>query len=146
MDDIALMREIARLQNQIDALRTIEVGGVWKDWTPTQTGNVTIPTIAVSRYMTIGKTCFINLNASNQSLTGTAGFMTISLPKTAGAAIGTVKLFAQMYLPSAYSLIRCDVNSSSPSTMYLSKNLTDMQWTAEETSFYLLVNGCYEMA
>ena len=36
-NEIALMREIARLQNQIDALRTIEVGGVWTAYTPTIT-------------------------------------------------------------------------------------------------------------
>jgi len=38
MDEIALMREIGRLQEQINALRTIEVGGVWQDWTPTVVG------------------------------------------------------------------------------------------------------------
>ena len=58
MDDIALMREIARLQNQIDALRTIEVGGVWKNWTPTVTaaGSMTISNLVVdvARYTTIG--------------------------------------------------------------------------------------------
>ena len=37
MDNIALMREIAKLQLQIDALRTIEVGGVWTAYTPTIT-------------------------------------------------------------------------------------------------------------
>ena len=37
-NEMALMREIAKLQEQINALRTIEIGGVWQDWTPTVIG------------------------------------------------------------------------------------------------------------
>jgi len=58
-DTIGFMREIANLQEQINALRTIEVGGVWQDWTPTWTAPTTNPTIGngslYGRYCVIGK-------------------------------------------------------------------------------------------
>jgi hypothetical protein len=35
LDPIQLMRKIAELEDKINAMRTIEIGGVWQDWTPT---------------------------------------------------------------------------------------------------------------
>ena len=67
MDDIALMREINRLQEQISALRTIEVGGVWQDWTPTPVtvGSMvyTLTNINIAKYTVIGNvvTCIVGL-------------------------------------------------------------------------------------
>ena len=59
-NEIALMREIAKLQDQIDALRTIEVGGVWQSYTPVWTAATTNPSIGngtlSGRYCLIGKT------------------------------------------------------------------------------------------
>ena len=58
-NEIALMREIAKLQDQIDALRTIEVGGVWQSYTPVWTASTTNPSIGngtlSGRYCLIGK-------------------------------------------------------------------------------------------
>ena len=74
-NDIALMREIARLQNQIDALRTIEVGGVWQDWTPnyTQYGTMTYTSITThtARYTKVGRMCFFKIDSAG-TLGGTA--------------------------------------------------------------------------
>lgn len=76
MDEIALMREIGRLQEQISALRTIEVGGVWQDWTPTWTAYTTNPAIGngslAGRYCTVGKLLNANIYVAFGSTT-TAG-------------------------------------------------------------------------
>ena len=89
MDDIALMREIARLQEQISALRTIETGGVWKDWTPTWTAT-TNPSIGdgtlFGNYCIIGKTVFFEiLMHAGSTTTFGVGNWKFALPITTGA-------------------------------------------------------------
>jgi hypothetical protein len=58
-NEMALMREIAKLQEQINALRTIEIGGVWQDWTPTYSagGSMTFTSVTTNeaRYCVVGK-------------------------------------------------------------------------------------------
>ena len=74
MNEIALMREIAKLQGQIDSLRTIEVGGVWQDWTPTfpaGTMALTGATISYAKYCVIGNAVLIT-TSFNGTLSGTA--------------------------------------------------------------------------
>jgi hypothetical protein len=85
MDEISLMREIGRLQEQINALRTIEIGGVWKDWTPTvtYTGGTTDPTsltITYARYSIIGKICHIFISGSLVMGSGNRTSTLFSLP------------------------------------------------------------------
>ena len=100
MDDIALMREIARLQEQISALRTIETGGVWQNYTVVWTASSTNPSIGngslISRYCVIGKICFFNIYlVAGSTTTFGAGEWMFSLPFTAAFAIGSgsVKIF-----------------------------------------------------
>ena len=81
MDDIALMREINRLEGKIDALRTIEVGGVWQDWTPT----LSTVSGSITSYTASGSYCLI----------GNGGMMTVKLVITnngtgAGAIFATL--------------------------------------------------------
>lgn len=75
MNEIALMREIAKLQGQIDSLRTIEVGGVWKDWTPTFSagGSMTFTSVTTneSRYCVVGNLLHYKIRA-NGTTGGTA--------------------------------------------------------------------------
>ena len=79
MDDITLMREISRLQNQIDALRTIEVGGVWTEWTPTIVG-WSATTTFICQYSKIGKFVAVMYQIIGTSDTTT---MYLDLPFTA---------------------------------------------------------------
>ena len=76
MDEIALMREIGKLQEQINALRTIETGGIWTAYTPTLSSidGGTVPTFADVRggYCAIGNTLQVTYYFSNSS-GGTAG-------------------------------------------------------------------------
>ena len=82
MDDIALMREIARLQEQISALRTIETGGVWKNYTPVWTAATTNPSIGngtlYGRYCVIGKLLmakiFLQFGSSSTAGSGAYSF------------------------------------------------------------------------
>ena len=66
-NEMSLMREIAKLQDQISALRTIEIGGVWTDFTPTlsASGSMTISddTGKIGRYFTVGSVCYVAVRA-----------------------------------------------------------------------------------
>ena len=79
-NEIALMREIAKLQDQIDALRTIEVGGVWQSYTPVWTAATTNPSIGngtlSGRYCLIGKliTAKIFLQLGTTSTPGSGAY------------------------------------------------------------------------
>ena len=59
LDPIQLMRKIDELENKINAMRTIEVGGVWQDWTPTlsASGSMSVTSVVITRarYAIIGK-------------------------------------------------------------------------------------------
>ena len=62
-----LMKKLTGLQDQISALRTIEIGGVWTDFTPalSASGSMTISAESglVGRYSVIGKLCFVGVRA-----------------------------------------------------------------------------------
>ena len=107
-NEIELMREIAKLQGQIDALRTIEVGGVWKNWTPTVTyaGGTTDPTSVTTAcvYNVIGGMTTITVNLGVTRGSGDRTSTTITLPKNysgtygfAGAAFNTVSATRVVY-------------------------------------------------
>ena len=91
LDPIQLMRKIAELEDKINAMRTIEVGGMWTAWTPTTTPNgsmtYTSTTLNVARYTVAGNIC-----AFRYQITGTVGgtpsnLFTISLPLSAVAPL-----------------------------------------------------------
>ena len=65
-NEMALMREIAKLQEQINALRTIEIGGVWQDWTLSATGWAAGYTGFV-RYSAVGKICHMIIDINGTS-------------------------------------------------------------------------------
>ena len=77
LDPIQLMRKIAELEDKINALRTIEIGGVWQNWTPTLTGWSADPAGAIYRYCLVGKLCTLMIrqgkagtsNATNAIIT-----------------------------------------------------------------------------
>jgi hypothetical protein len=85
LDPIQLMRKIAELEDKINALRTIEIGGIWLDWTPTWTALTTNPVLGdgslVGRYSVVGKICFVDITLIMGSTTtyGSGGWR-ISLP------------------------------------------------------------------
>ena len=76
LDPIQLMQKIGELESKIDALRTIEIGGVWQNWTPTLTGWSSNPP-GIYRYCLIGKLCTVMIlhsdagisNATNSIIT-----------------------------------------------------------------------------
>ena len=84
LDPIQLMRKIAELEDKINAMRTIEVGGVWKNWTPTVTGSgsMTISNLVVevARYCLIGKSMGLELSIKFDT-GGTASYqVNVSFP------------------------------------------------------------------
>ena len=87
LDPIQLMRRIDELENKIDAMRTIEVGGVWQDWTPIQTGWTALP-VGAYRYCQIGKQ--VTLAISMSSGTSNATSAILSLPTTAATVTDSI--------------------------------------------------------
>ena len=89
LDPIQLMRKIAELEDKINAMRTIEVGGVWQDYTVEWTASITNPDIGdgvlLGKYTLIGKACTlaINMIAGSTTTFGSGGWM-FSLPFTTG--------------------------------------------------------------
>ena len=83
-NEIALMREIARLEEKINALRTIEIGGVWQNWTPTSTGWSSNPT-GYYRYCLVGKLCTLMIRQNSAGTSNststiiTAPFASVSM-------------------------------------------------------------------
>ena len=63
LDPIQLMRKIAELEDKINAMRTIEIGGVWQNWTPVPTAEAgTLTTVSASgKYAKIGKVVAVQL-------------------------------------------------------------------------------------
>jgi hypothetical protein len=75
LDPIQLMRKIAELEDKINALRTIEVGGVWADWTPSYSaaGAMTYTSVTTdeARYCVVGNLLHYKIRA-NGTTGGTA--------------------------------------------------------------------------
>jgi len=81
-NELVLLRRIEELEKLI--MRQPEIGGVWKDWTPTfPTGTmyITSPTIEVARYSVVGNVCFLQLQFYG-ALSGTtdSGFIITGFP------------------------------------------------------------------
>jgi len=68
LDPIALMRKIGELESKIKALKTIEIGGIWTNYTPTVTasGSMTITDLVVdtARYTLIGNSMGLEISIS----------------------------------------------------------------------------------
>lgn len=91
-NEIVLLRRIEELEKLI--MRQPEIGGVWKDWTPTPTG-YSSTTTAAGRYCLVGKLCTVHLR-----LDGTSNSTSFSavLPFKAGA------LGYTLYISSALAI------------------------------------------
>ena len=63
LNPIQLMRKINELEDNINALKTIQTGGIWTAYTPTWTASTTNPDIGngtiAGRYTVIGKVCHV---------------------------------------------------------------------------------------
>ncbi len=94
MNEIQMMREIARLEEKINALRTIETGGIWTAYTPTWLCTTSNPAIGngtlAGRYAVVGKVCHVKINlvAGNTTTFGSGEFV-FTLPLTASGATET---------------------------------------------------------
>ena len=73
------MKEIQKLYDEIQALRTIQTGGIWNNWTPTQTGWTALPT-GQYRYCMVGKlvSCAIYMSAGTSN--STEATLTLPVP------------------------------------------------------------------
>ena len=79
-----LMKKLNGLQEQINALRTIEIGGVWQNYTPTITaGSGSLTTVsATGFYSVIGKVVQIIIDITITTNGTGAGYVVATLPFT----------------------------------------------------------------
>lgn len=81
-NELVLLRRIEELENYIK--RVPEVGGVWKNWTPTITyaGGTTDPTslILSAHYSVIGKICIFTVTGTLTRGSGDRLYISFTLP------------------------------------------------------------------
>ena len=145
LDPIQLMKTISELEYKINALATIQTGGIWTAYTPTWTatsnpdiGNGTL----TGKYTIIGKTCHLNiyLLAGSTTTYGTGEWI-FSIPKTASGATesGTVKI-----LDSGTGWFDLVCKFSNTTTIYIPPVTASypMTWAENDT---LWLNITYEI-
>ena len=137
MDDIALMREIARLQNQIDALRTIEVGGVWTAWTPTLTK---LSGYDSAVYSLIGNIAHIEFVAIGKNISAGAGAVQISMPVS---PVSTIAYSIPVYTGTAFGI---GFSQFSGSNLYIYKDVSANNWAGGETGISIIFHISYRVS
>ena len=86
LDPIALMRKIGELESKIDALRTIQTGGIWTAYTPTVTslaGSITSYT-ASGIYSKVGNIVFVHVGVTITNNGTGSGAIVFTMPITVG--------------------------------------------------------------
>jgi len=66
LDPIQLMKTINELEYKINALATIQTGGIWTAYTPTPTG-FSATTLAAGKYCVVGNLCTVHLRLDGTS-------------------------------------------------------------------------------
>lgn len=91
-----LVRKIAELERQIEAMRTIEVPGGWKDYTPlvsSQTGSFT--TVSSSgKYSKVGDIVFVTIQISITTNGTAATGIIATIPVAADASVTNRQLIS----------------------------------------------------
>jgi len=131
-DTIGFMKEIAKLQTQVDALRTIQTSGIWTSWTPVFSGFSADPTANVYMYMVIGGACTAILR-SGASGTSNAGTFTISAPIAARTLTNYVALNSAFVLDGSTgtTILHGRIAIASGGTAFtIATDLDGSGWTA----------------
>lgn len=82
MNEVDFMREIGNLQEQINALRNTEIGGIWIPYTPAVVGFSSLPPGLRTIYTVIGSTVILMCSNSGNGVSNSTSF-TISAPISA---------------------------------------------------------------
>lgn len=151
-NEIALMREITKLQEQINALRTIEVGGVWTAWTPAVTApSGTPPTYstATGLYTAINDLVIASVILQNTT-GGTAGSGAVILLISLPIANNTSPVFQTLGYGSYYNADIPEVGSliaryNTSTTLYLHKGNGNNLVASEQANAnrYIFLNLVY---
>ena len=126
-NEIVLLRRIEELEKLIQ--RQPEIGGVWQDWTPTQTGWTMLPA-GVYRYCQVGKS--VTLGISITAGTSNATSASLSLPIAATSITGVAWRGANGYAVDGGSLITtatCWVVVNGATSIVFYTNMTNGAWT-----------------
>jgi hypothetical protein len=109
-------------------------------WTPTlNTGNADLSGYDYAYYSIEGCRLSLFFNASNRSLSGSAGTIIVGVPVT--VALGTSGQWGNYtYYTGAYTYARCLLDGNG---MNLHKGMTSESWVANETGVYINVFGSY---
>jgi len=147
LNPIQLMRKINELEDKINALKTIQTGGIWTAWTPSYSasGSMTYTSVTTNfaRYSLVGKICFIRLQATG----------------TTGGTASTSIIFTAPFLNNAssgqnfFTTIVTDTTSTTGWSALLSSGSQNVSVLKYDSSNYGLgadrlirVEGFYEIA
>ena len=78
-NEARLVDEIGKLRKEVERLKRVESGGVWKTWTRTLTGFSSDPPNSIYRYCLVGKMCSVIVSQQSAG-TSNANTFTISAP------------------------------------------------------------------
>jgi len=95
-----IIDEIGKLRKEVERLKRVESGGVWKTWTPTLTGFSSDPPGATYRYCLVGKMCSVIVT---QSSAGTSNATNFSISAPFKARYRTANSIARMQDAYNYS-------------------------------------------
>lgn len=115
----------------------------WMDWIPTLTnGAADLSGYTSSRFIIKGRTCYIYFYAANKTVSGSAGFIQMSLPI---AGVLTTKQEGVWLKDGTNWLVaRSDQNLAS-STIDIFKTAAAGNWAANETGVYINISCFYEI-
>jgi hypothetical protein len=115
----------------------------WFPWVPTLTGGAAdLPGYTQARFCLIGRTCHINFQADNKTLTGSSGKIQVTIPIACPgeACISWFGVSAIWYGGSYYQ----SRNQLYTTYFEISKGIQDENWVGNET-VYIRVTATYEI-
>jgi hypothetical protein len=122
---------------------------VWAAWTPTlNTGNADLSGYDGARYTVVGKVATLEFYAANRNVTGSPGYILISLPVGVGSSAVPIRATASIYSAAigTYINVSCTIDAGNPGTMALYKSLANNNFDANETGVYIFISASYEIA
>jgi hypothetical protein len=99
-----------------------------------------------ARYYRVGKLIYIDFEADNQSLSGSAGAIGISLPFAAKSTKNNfLDIDAYDTGTASYRKVM-NVSNAGSTAFAIYKTANFVNWAASEIGVYICIKGCYEAA
>ncbi len=118
----------------------------WLTWSPVLTsGSADLSGFTAARYY-ISDTLFkFDFSAENKNVTGSAGFIGISLPFAVGASSAKLRCVGYAYpIGGVYAYVRADIGAGA-TQIAVFKDFTSANWLGSETGIYIYISSDFEL-